>query len=628
MVASDPASTPRPTPALAPFRPVPFIERDIQLDRRADGTLRLRNAVPLGPGAPHVPALLASAAQRVPDRTWLARRAGEQRQWRTLDYGGGKRAVDAVTQALLDLNTPGRTVAVLSGNGIEHAVLQLAAMQARMPVVAITPAYALLAEDLGKLQSMLDLIAPAVVFVESARMFARALRGLRLDGATVVCVDDPLPDVPAVRWQQWLARTLGPAVAASVAAITPQTVAKYLFTSGSTGMPKAVAITQSMLTVAVAMHQQLVRADAVEAPSLRLDWLPWSHVAGGNIGFCKLLAEAGTMYIDDGKPAPGAFDETLRNLREISPTEFSSVPIGFTMLADALEADDALGAVFFRNLHRLGYAGARMPDAIFDRIQAQAVKHCGHRIVFGSGYGSTETAAAVTATFWPTDWAGCIGLPHPGVELALLPLDHERYELRVHSPVVTPGYLDQPQATAESFDDEGFFKIGDAVQFVDAQRPIEGLVFAGRVAEEFKLQSGVFVRVGTLRVEALQSSGGLLADVVVAGADQRYVALLAWPNLAACRARVQAPAAGLAEFASAPWLRAELLRAFQDHNRRLPGSSQQVRRVLLLAEPPSMAAGEITDKGYVNQRMVLARRAADAARLYADPPDGAVIVID
>lgn len=615
-------------PIQAPFRPLPFIERDVSLEARADGTLYLRNNIPLAPLLPHLPGMLAASAQKYPDRVWLAQRRGPDRRWQTLSYAQGLAQTHAVTQALLDLHKRGRTVVVLSANSLEHAVIGLAAMQAGMPYVPITTAYSLLTPDLEKLQSMVDLLEPAVVFAQNGVQYERALRGLRLPpDCTGIVVEAPVADLPMVAWQAWKNTVPGPAVAASVEAIRLDDVAKYLFTSGSTGVPKATIITHRMISTAVTMHEQMIEPAEGATPGVMLDWMPWSHVASGNIMFGTGLHEGVSTYLDEGKPMPGAFDETLRNLREVSPTHLSSVPLGYNLLADALEADDALARQFFSQLQRLSYAGARLPDTVFTRIQNLAVKHTGLRIPFTSAFGSTETSAAVTMVYWYADWAGFIGLPHPGVVMKLVPLGDERYEVRVRSDGVTPGYLHQPQASAQAFDDEGYFLMGDALTFVDRARPQEGLVFAGRVTEEFKLQSGIFVRVGALRVQALEAAAGLLADAVITGADETYVGLLAWPHLNACRQRLGQADLGLQDLVQSSALHEALREAFAAHNRLHTGSSLQIRRIVLLAEPPAMGAGEITDKGYVNQRTVLQRRADQVRRLYAEPPGPGVIVI-
>ena len=372
---------------------------------------------------------------------------------------------------------------------------------------------------------MVDLINPLVVFVQSQRAFAPALRALGLPAdCRVVFVDDAVDGMPGVAWDHVLRTPATPDVACSLAAVNHDTVAKYLFTSGSTGVPKAVPITQRMLCATMAMHARNVQRGTDDPPSLLLEWLPWSHVAGGTAIFNSVLEDGGTLYLDDGRPAPGEFDKTLRNLRELSPTRFSSVPIGYAMLADALERDEALGRSFFRQLRRLTSSGARLPDSIQQRLQAQAIRHTGHRMPFVSSYGSTETCAGTTTVHWPTERAGLVGLPQLGVALKLVPLDEERYEVRVRGPSVMAGYLQQPALNAEAFDDEGWYCMGDAVRFVDRQLPDEGLAFAGRVAEEFKLMSGVFVRVGSLRVELINAAAPWLADAVITGADRAFVA--------------------------------------------------------------------------------------------------------
>lgn len=610
----------------APFLQLPFLARALEVSERADGVLLMRSRVPLGPVEAHLPGVLRRQAGLRPDRTWLAQRDARQGHWHRLSYAEASRQADAAAQWLLDLGAPGRRVMVLSGNSLEHAVFELAAMAARMPYVPVTPAYSLLSKDFAKLRAMVELIDPAVIFVQQAGRFEAALRAVLPAGTRVVHVDDAVHGFDTVAWADVLATRPGAALEASHDAIDHATVAKYLFTSGSTGVPKAVPVTQGMLCHTTAMHAHTVGFDEAAPSSVLLEWLPWSHVAGGTAVFNSVLADGGTMYIDDGRPVPGEFAKTLRNLGEISPTRFSSVPAGYAMLADALEQDEALGRSFFRSLRRLTSSGAKLPDSVYQRLQAQAVRHLGHRVPFVAGYGSTETCAATMVVHWPTERAGLVGLPQPGVEVKLVPLDDARYEVRARGPSVMAGYLDQPELTRQAFDDEGFYCMGDAVTFVDRARPEEGMAFAGRVAEEFKLQSGIFVRVGSLRVDVVSATAPLVTDVVVAGADRAYVALLAWLNVAACRERFgDMPVQDLVRHAP---LHAALRERLQQHNRNHPGSSMSIERVLLLAEPASMDAGEITDKGYVNQRAVLARREADVEALYAAEPAAHVIVIN
>lgn len=612
--------------AHAPFVDIPFLERSLDVIEQADGTILMRSRVPLGPIADHLPAKLRQHAIERPERPWLKQRCLPRGDWRTLNYGEASRQVDAATQWLLSQDFGGRGVMVLSGNTLEHAVIELAAMQACLPYVPVTPAYSLLSTDHAKLKAMVGLLDPAVVFVQSARQFEAALRAVGLGNAKVVYVDDPVADIDATSWSEIVATPAGPAVQASVDAITHDTIAKYLFTSGSTGTPKAVPITQRMICVSMTMHAQTVGFDRAAPESVLLEWLPWSHVAGGTAIFNSILHDGGTMYLDDGRPIPGQFDKTLENLKEVSPTRFSSVPAGYAMLADALENDESLGQHFFRRLRRLTSSGAKLPDSLYERLQDQAVRHLGRRIPFVSGYGSTETCAATTVVHWPTERAGLVGLPQPGVELKLVPLDRERYEVRARAASVMAGYLQQPELTREAFDEDGYYRMGDAVTFVDRCRPEEGLAFAGRVAEEFKLQSGIFVRVGTLRVEAVSCTAPLLRDVVVTGADLPYVALLAWHNPEACLDRFGlSDAEALAHHVP---FRDALRESLQLHNQRHTGSSMRIRRVMLLREPPSVDAGEITDKGYVNQRAVIARRADAVEALYVANPAANVVIIE
>ena len=630
-----PTAAPTPTApstALPPFRKLNWLPRDIDVQRRADGVVVLKSRIALQPYAAHLPALLAQWAQARPDHTWLAQRKGADRQWRHLSYGQGKQQVDALTQALLDMQLPaGRPVAILSGNSLEHALMTQAAMQARLPVAPISPAYSLLSQDHAKLKYLFALVKPVLVMVQDGMQFAKALAALDLQGLTLVHVDRAPQGIHSVSFNELTQTDVGTAVADSIAKITPETVGKLLFTSGSTGMPKAVINTQRMMCANVAQASQVRRSVDGKTPVV-LDWMPWNHTMGGNALFNAVLSDGGTLYIDDGRPLPGQFEETLRNLREASPTYYANAPAGYAVLAAALEKDADLCASFFKNLDLLAYGGARLPDDLYERMQALAVKTIGERIVFYTGWGSTETAPTSTGTYWETERVGLIGLPFPGVELKMVPTESgggTQYELRLRGVNVTPGYHDQPDLTAAAFDDEGFYKIGDAGSFVDANDPSQGLVFAGRVTEEFKLTTGTFVQVGELRTDAIAAATPVLLDALVTGHDRAWVGLLAWPNLSACRQLIGQPEASFEQVAAHPAVRACVAAGLSAHNASAAGaSSRRIARVLLLTEPPSIDGNELTDKGYINQRAGLLRRAALVERLYAQPPGDDLIVLD
>ncbi|MCA1451832.1 AMP-binding protein [Bradyrhizobium sp. BRP22] len=610
------------------FRKIEWLPRDIAVERREDGAIILKSRIPLGPYETHIPASLAKWAREVPERTWLAQRTGPERHWRKLSYADAKRAVDALTQAVLNLKLdPGRPVAILSGNSIEHALMTQAAMQARLRAAPVSPAYSLMSQDHLKLKYLFDLIKPAVVMVQDGPTFEKALRALDLDGVAVIHVARPCEGIKSVSFAELAATPVTDDVEASIAQITPQTVGKLLFTSGSTGMPKAVINTQEMMCANAAMMMQVRPRDPNGPLATYLDWMPWNHTMGGNALFNPVLIDGGTLYIDDGRPMPGQFDETIRNLREISPTYYANVPAGYAALAAAMEKDDVLCRSFFRNLSVMAYGGARLPDDLYDRMQALAVRTTGERIVFYTGWGSTETAPTSTGTYWDTERVGLIGLPFPGVELKMVPCG-AKYELRLRGVNVTPGYFGQPELTRSVFDEEGFYCIGDAGVFVDPEDPVQGIIFAGRVVEDFKLTTGTFVHVGSLRTDAIAAATPVVHDALVAGQDRPFIGLLAWPNLHACRQLIGDSNATFEEAVKHPEVIACFRRGIEAHNASVAGaSSRRISRAMLMVEPPSIDGNELTDKGYINQRAGLERRAALVEKLYADTPDADVIVL-
>jgi feruloyl-CoA synthase len=615
-------------PAMPAFRKIEWLKRDIAVERRPDGVIVLQSRIPLQVYEKHIPASLAKWAIERPDRIWLAQRTGADRQWRKVSYGEAKRNVDALTQGILDLGLEsGRPVAILSGNSIEHALMTQAAMQARIAAAPVSPAYSLMSQDHAKLKYLFDLIKPSLVMVQDGPAFEKALKALDLEGVTIVHVNRPAEGIKSIAFADLAATPVTRDVEDSIATITPDTVGKLLFTSGSTGMPKAVINTQAMMCANAAMMMQVRPRDPHAADSTYLDWMPWNHTMGGNALFNPVLTEGGTLYIDDGRPMPGMIDETLHNLREISPTYYANVPSGYAALASAMEKDDALSRSFFRNLGLMAYGGARLPDDLYDRMQALAIRTTGERIVFYTGWGSTETGPTSTGTYWDTDRVGLIGLPFPGVELKMVPAGPQ-YELRLRGVNVTPGYYGQPDLTRAVFDDEGFYCIGDAGVFVDPDDPMQGLIFSGRVVEDFKLTTGTFVQVGPLRTDAIAAATPVIQDALVAGQDRPYIGLLAWPNLHACRQLVDNPDAGYADVVRHPAVLACLRSGLQAYNASTEGaSSMRIARAMLMTEPASIDGNELTDKGYINQRAGLDRRADLVARLYAERPGEDVIVL-
>ncbi|MEH2504449.1 feruloyl-CoA synthase [Bradyrhizobium sp. AZCC 1578] len=610
------------------FRKIEWLPRDIAVERRPDGVIILKSRIPLQPYEKHIPASLSKWAREAPERTWLAQRGGAERQWRKVSYGEAKRVVDGLTQGLLNLGlAEGRPVAILSGNSIEHALMTQAAMQARLPAAPVSPAYSLMSQDHLKLKYLFSLIKPAVVMVQDAPTFEKALRAIDLAGVTVVHVARPREGIKSVSFAELAATPATKDVEDSISKITPKTVGKLLFTSGSTGMPKAVINTQEMMCANAAMMMQVRPRDPNGPVSTYLDWMPWNHTMGGNALFNPALIDGGTLYIDDGRPMPGQFEETIRNLHEISPTYYANVPAGYAALAAAMEKDDALCRSFFKNLTVMAYGGARLPDDLYDRMQALAVKTTGERIVFYTGWGSTETAPTSTGTYWDTERVGLIGLPFPGVELKMVPCG-SKYELRLRGINVTPGYFGQPELTKKMFDEEGFYCIGDAGVFVDEKDPLQGIIFAGRVVEDFKLTTGTFVHVGSLRTDAIAAATPVVHDALVTGQDRPFIGLLAWPNLHACRQIVGSLDATFEQVVKHPQVIACLKRGLEAHNASATGSSMRIGRAMLMVEPPSIDGNELTDKGYINQRAGLERRAALVEKLYADQPGEDVIILN
>ncbi|MFN4230061.1 AMP-binding protein [Parvibaculum sp.] len=610
---------------LPPYRDPRYVERKLEVERRADGSIVLRNPHPLRPVPSNLIEPIRKWAVEAPDRVWLGRRKPAKEgfgEWDILTYAHANAKVNAIAQALLDRGLDQSTpVMILSGNSIEHALMTYGAILAGVPAAPVSPSYSTMSSDFEKLRYVFDLVEPKLIFMQEAAPFERALKALPLDGVEIVTVDGSL----GTPFSALTETSPGNAVEESYASLSFDMVAKYLFTSGSTGMPKAVITTQRMMCVNSVMPRSVTVEEEGDEPPVLLNWLPWNHCFGGNAILNNLLVSGGTLYIDGGRPVPGGFAETVQNLREIAPTAYSNVPAAYTMLVDELEADEALAKNFFSRLRTLAYGGAALSQDLYDRIQKVAIKAAGERIAFSSGYGATETAPTICNVHWPTERMGLLGLPLPGVELKLAPVG-QKMEVRVRGDCITPGYHKNPEKTAEAYDEEGFYRLGDGARFLDPERPEEGLVFDGRVAEDFKLSTGTWVSAGKLRVDVVASSNGVLSDALVAGLDRSYIGILGFPNIPACRNIAGDASLAVEDLVRHPAVLERLAEGLRAHNKGNPGSSTRVARALLMTEPPSVDAGELTDKGYINQSVALGRRAALVEKLYAEPPGNDVVV--
>ncbi|RDV03871.1 feruloyl-CoA synthase [Undibacter mobilis] len=600
---------------------------DAVVDRRPDGTIYLRSRQALENFHDTIGQSLEHWARVAPDRVYLAQR-GTDGNWRKLTYAETLDQVKRIGAALLrrGLSTD-RPIVILSGNDIEHALLGLAAMMVGIPYAPISPAYSLMSSDFGKLRMIIELLTPGMVFAADGMAFGRALYATVPDNIELVVTKNPLGDRPTTLFADLMGADDAGGIAAARAQVGPDTIAKFLFTSGSTGTPKAVINTHRMLS----SNQAMLRGNlpfVKDEPPVIVDWLPWSHTFGSNHNFNLVLVNGGSFYIDDGNPTPPGVPKTARNLRDIAPTIYFNVPKGFEALIPHFRADEALRRNFFSRLNVLFYAGAGLNQATYDEMNDIAVDTTGERVIFISSLGSTETAPAALACTWDFGRPGNIGLPCRGVELKLVP-NEGKLEARLRGPHITPGYWRHREHTEGAFDEEGFYKLGDALKFADPNDPDKGLLFDGRIAEDYKLSTGTWVSVGPLRGRFVDHFAPYVRDVVLAGADRDYIAALVFPDVEACRKLAGlGPDATPAEIVAAPTVRllfAEQLFALAADSK---GSSTRVERIILMAEPPSMDKGEATDKGSINQRAVLGTRAALVEELYAETASPNVIRSD
>jgi len=582
----------------APFRDGRYAPVDLEVEHGPGGEIRLTNLTPADPRFLTLTAPLEHWAQAAPDRVWLAERSGAG--WRTIGYREAWERVAALAGGLRAMGLAGGApLMILARNGIDHALIRYAAASQAIPTAPVSPQYGLAGAILSRLAHAAEILQPAAVFTDDAALFADGLGAPCVAGLPVIAAANARPGDVAL---DALAR-LGPPAAAIA---RPDDHAQYLLTSGSTGHPKAVIFLHKGICLNSA---QIAGCFADPDPPVMLDSSPWSHSMGANSILHMTAHRGGTLHIDAGQPTAARFGVTLENLRMVSPTVQNMVPAGWALFAEALEQDAALARSFFARVRHLQYGGSALGQAVADRIQAVAIRTVGEKISFSSGFGSTETGPRASQVFWTNDRMGLVGLPIPGTSVRLVP-EGGKLEVRVKGPQVTPGYLGRPDLTASAFDEQGYYRMGDAARLIDPQNVALGLAFDGRLSENFKLASGTFVNVGELRIAAISAIGGAVTDGVVCGENESFAGLLFYPNPTMPRDEVaEAVRAGLARL-----------------NAEAKGQGSRIARALVLPDGPDPGAGEITDKGYISQSLARRRRAADAGRLYADPPDPEVMV--
>ena len=602
------------------YRPLKFGVTRIKLREAAGGVLYVQADQPLEPYAARMMDRLRHWAEVAPDRTWIAQRArntdGTRGDWRHISYAQALQSARSIGQALLRFGLSAeRPVAILSDNDLEHAQLMLACLYVGVPYCSVSPAYSTVSQDYAKLQHVMNTLTPGLVFASDAQRFGKAIAATAPANALVVLSSGELGCRTSLGFADLLATPPTPAVDAACDRTGPDTIVKFMFTSGSTKLPKAVTMTQRMWC---ANQQQMRQSMPVlaEEPPVLVDWLPWNHTFGGNHNFGLTLYNGGTLYIDDGKPTPAAMAETIRNLREIAPTLYFNVPTGFEVIADLMKTDDALRKNLLSRVKMFFFAAAALSQPVWDSLFESAEREVGERIVMNTGLGMTEASPFAMAVNSPDVKAGYVGVPTPGLELKLVPIDGKT-EVRYRGPNITPGYWRNAEATQEAFDDEGFFCSGDAVQWIDVNDLHKGLKFDGRIAEDFKLSTGTFVSVGPLRAKIIAAGAPYVQDAVLTGINGKEVGALIFPT-AACRelSGLGADASLKDVLESAP-VQQHFQGVFNELAAQSTGSATRIARAHLMHESASIDKGEITDKGSINQRAVLKHRAALADAMHA-----------
>lgn len=582
----------------------------VTLDRRDDGSLILRSALPLGPVPKSLAHVFDEQAERAPEAIFMRQRNANG-IWHSISYGAARRAADGLAQWLIDKGIDtGDVVSFLSEPSIEHGIAAIGVQRSGAAIAPVSVAYSLMSRDHAQLRQCVSVVGAKVVIVSDAERYAAALRALAPLGVTIVAASGAAEGLDIVPWDEVIATVPRRDVAERMDAIRPDQIARIIYTSGSTGSPKATPQPHANLNITIAQNRALGLLEFGDDPPQILEAMPFSHIMAGNFNFNNTIAAGGTVWIDDGKPTPDLFARTLENLRDVAPSYFITVPLGYTMLCQALEADADLSRHFFSRLKFLGFGGAVLAEDVRDRLSALSIAARGKAVPIFSFYGATEYLFG-TLKYWTEGGTDVIGLPLPATDLKLVPFDG-RYEMRVKGPTMMPqsGYIGAPEASVSLFDEEGYFHTGDAVRFADPDDPRAGLVFAGRLSEDFKLDSGTYVTVEALRLSLLAACHEHISEAVICGLNRPYPSALLWLR----------PGGNAAE------MRAAIERAISAFNASQSGAARRIGAALILDKPPSFETGEVTVKGNIAQRVVRERRSTDVDRLYADRPDAAVMV--
>ncbi len=597
------------------------------MERRSDGAFIIRPDEPLESYPCVLTERLIHWARVSPDRALAAKRSADG-PWRFLTYADALKKVRSLGQAFIDRGlSADRPIAILSDNDLEHLLLMFAGQHVGIPTASIAPAYSLISTDFAKLKHVMNILRPGMVFVSSGQKYRRALEAAVGPDVEIVFAEEAIAGRKSTPFDDLSSVTAREAVDAAHAAIKSDDVAKFLFSSGSTGLPKAVINTHRM----ICSNQQMILQGfrfLSEAPPIVVDWMPWNHTAGGNHNTGMTLYNGGTLYIDDGRPTSQGIATTVRNLREIAPTVYFNMPRGYDELLTHFRSDARLRENFFSQLKFMFYAGAALSQPLWEAYRKLMMEVCGERILMATGLGATETSPMALQCTWDSERAGAIGIPMPGVEAKLVP-SGDKMEIRVKGPNVTPGYWRDPELTRRAFDEQGYYKFGDAVRFVDPNDVNKGLLFDGRFAEDFKLASGTFVNVGPLRNRIIHWFAPYVLDVVITGHDRNFLGMMLVPNLEACRTLAPALPAGGApdEVLRHDSVTGKFTSLLESFAAQATGNSNRVERALLLDEPPSLDAGEVTDKGSLNQRTILERRVTLVEEIYAPLPSPRVLHI-